>query len=227
MTPESIPRVLIPAAGFGKRAGFPESKEMLPRRCTGRPLIEQPILLALNRGWKPLVITRKEKRTLTAFVKAFKDCEILEVTETEEWPDSLLKSRDIWSDSNIVILPDTEFSPLEIIDEMNSKLREGAESVFSVFEVSDASPWGMIAKRGNEYFLCEKPKVFSSHQLAWGLFGFKKNAGEHLLKMMLESTLDHQWKALKTSPMLLNLSGFSDLTRLAPETAKKVTLSAD
>src|SRR4051812_48128743 len=112
MAESFIPRVLIPAAGFGKRMGLPEAKEMLigPE---GTPLIEWSLSFCNKNGLKPLVISRPEKNSLNDYLRRI-GVDTLLIEPSGEWPDTLLKSEELWAEKNLVLLPDTRFSPLEM-----------------------------------------------------------------------------------------------------------------
>ncbi len=136
------PLVLIPAAGFGRRMGSPLAKEILPLRAK-RPLIEAPLEWCADRHWPALVITRQEKTNLIEYLSwrnktlvgerhfsprvddlrtNTSSVDTLIVGATQDWPDTLLASRDHWHEWNLVLLPDVDFAPLEILDQIAEQM---------------------------------------------------------------------------------------------------------
>lgn len=213
--------VLLPAAGLGTRVGSPPAKELLPD-LQNRPLIDFALEQAFAREWPVHVITRAEKRSLLEHLATWQDrgldVSIQLVELTKEWPETLLLSRPFWRENNLVVLPDTRYEPLDIWDEMLRVQQKMAAAVYAVCESQDfsnISSWGVI--ESDPFRLCEKPQHLLSKSensyLIWGLMMFEKSAGEALLQAHLESTFDHQWKALAAEVHLVRLQSFIDLTR--------------
>ncbi len=208
----STRRVLVPAAGFGKRAGSPPAKELLPDPETGRPLIEFALERAREANAEPLVITRSAKVELVAALVEY-GVETLSIEPSREWPDTLLQAEAQWCEHNLVLLPDTRYAPLDAAEKMFRALKGGADVVYATFDVEDFSTWGVIAKSGEAWSLAEKPAAASAGAMAWGIFGFQRGAGRALLEAKLESTVDHNWKLLRGEVATINLNSFVDLTR--------------
>ncbi len=208
-------KLLIPAAGFGVRAGSPESKEMLMRPKAALlpqvPLIQLSLFCAQEARAKAHVMTRKDKISLIDYLKDKAHVQI--VSETREWPETLLKSRKNWGEYNVVLMPDVDFSPTSIVSEIFKKLEGGADVVFATFSAENYHTWGVIDLSGEVARHCEKPEKWSVHAQAWGLFGFRKSSGEILLHSLLESSFDHKWRNLQGYVISLPLQRFQDLTR--------------
>lgn len=211
-------QLIVPAAGFGKRVGAPQSKEMFLNPKTQKPLIQSSLDLAVKNNFDYHLITRKEKQNLIEFVRDYADKNQLkaniQIIEPQgEWPATVLASKDFWQESNILFLPDTEFEPIEILDNIKNSLILKDLS-FACFEVENGAVWGCLKSAGpNSFKICEKPQEKHHQFLAWGLIGFKKQSGETLFKSLEQSNRDHLWKALDANIEILNLKSFKDLTR--------------
>jgi hypothetical protein len=195
--------------------------------CDGKPLIQLSLQLAAESHARPHVMTRVEKKSLIQYLhKADVSTQI--VTPTREWPETLLQSREFWGEYNVVCLPDSEFAPLAVVDEMYALLESSADIVFATFQPSaggDFSSWGVLGASSQGYVHCEKPTHIPAgvDVQAWGLFGFRRQFGVPLLQQMLDSTFDHQWRPLleagETGAVgtarvsVLSLQRFNDLTR--------------
>jgi len=205
-------KIIIPAAGFGTRVGSPEAKEMLILQDQ-QPLIDFAIQLAKENQAVAHVITRKEKKSLIAHLQNQTAVNIQLIEPSKEWPDTILKSKDFWGDYNILILPDTRFAPTSIIPQLISDLSNHDITV-GYFEPNQLDSWGAFDITSSSYRLIEKPKQENTKNLkAWGIIGFRKNIGEELFKLILESTLDHQFKSTSFSFKATALEFFNDLTR--------------
>ena len=207
--------ILVPAAGFGRRVGSPEAKELLPRP-DGRLFIDQVLLDGLRLQIPVHVITRKEKASLIEYLENFKKqndhlISIQLVESSKEWPDTLLQSEDQWYEENLVYLPDMEFSPDSAPGNLFDSLKD-KDAGFATFAVDDPRKWGVIAQNENQFSLCEKPTIVK-REMAWGLFSFRKNIGKNLLSAILESTFDHQWKSLNLKIAEVQLENYKDLSR--------------
>lgn len=204
--------VIIPAAGFGKRVGSPPAKELLPDPKTGEPLILWSLKEVDKRSWRAVVIVREEKLELINWLKQTSHT-IHIVPPTKEWPDTILKSEEHWTEKNLLLLPDTRFGPVNTIDKLVEQLSEVSAS-FATFSASNYSTWGVLQKTENSYRLCEKPQEsnFSEVQ-AWGLIAFQKQVGSLLFQNMLRSTLEHNWYSLPFKINTVPLDSFRDITR--------------
>ncbi|PIS11108.1 MAG: hypothetical protein COT73_05870 [Bdellovibrio sp. CG10_big_fil_rev_8_21_14_0_10_47_8] len=212
--------VLIPAAGFGTRVGSPEAKELLPGPG-GLPLIQNSLDQARKRGWPVHVITRAAKKNLIQFLENYKmqhqmEISIQLVEPTKEWPDSVLSSRPYWRKINLMILPDTDYEPKSIWDDLVQSLRQGLAHVAAgVFEVQDFSVWGVLGATADpsSFKVCEKPQNTETGNQAWGILAFTLEAGQDLLQAQLKSTQDHAWREIQHPLSRHSLSSFQDLTR--------------
>lgn len=183
----------------------------------GQPMIDFALNLARERNWPIHVLTRTEKSNLIDYLNHKKALgfriEIQIVPPTPDWPHTLLRSQPFWRDENLVVLPDTVFAPVGMIDQMALALKQSHQVCWAAHHVTDQSTWGVIEAVDLEHIrLCEKPST-PSPGWSWGLFGFRKEAGETLLEAQSRSTIDHQWQIVNLCGKGLNLTKFRDLTR--------------
>ncbi len=197
-------KCIIPCAGYGTRMNMSsnESKEML-LDSTGKPLIQYSLDICKKYGLDPLIITRAEKETLVSHCLD-QGADVLTIKPQGEWMDTILASSAMWENDNIVLLPDTRFSPEKIVGDVKNSLDLGALSVLALHKVDDVSKWGSV----EHYRVVEKTNVVDKGW-AWGIMGFKKAEGMRLLEGMRK----------KGFPMFLNnasflfLDSFKDVTR--------------
>jgi hypothetical protein len=195
--------------------GSPPAKELLPSPLDGRPLIDFSLDCARSAGAQPVIITRNDKQALIDAFRETGATQLVTLAASREWPDSPLQAEAHWGDLNIVLLPDTRFTPENICREMYQTLEEEADIVFAVFAPGALSTWGAVREEEGRFFVCEKPRDAScdSRTFAWGIFGFRREFGVPLLQAMLTSNADHGWKELQGRVRLLELHTFEDLTR--------------
>lgn len=207
-------KVIIPCAGFGTRVGSPIAKELLPSKINNNPLIYFIINEAVKRNWNIHIITRKEKTPLIEYVNQFPNLVVQIVEPTKEWPQSILESREYWDEHNLLVLPDTYFSPINVLDDLASLLC-CYESLYAVIEKDNYSSWGVVDTSSKDLKLIEKPtsEMIRETHRAWGIIGFHRDAGVEIFKAHLDSTFDHQEKYLSIKAKYLPLNQFEDLTR--------------
>ena len=222
--PSIKPLVILPAAGFGSRVGFPEAKELI-LGPSGEPLITLALNQARLRKWPVHVITRKEKKSLIEFLEYYSDRNQMEIgiqiiDPSQEWPETVLQSQEVWHDKNLLCLPDTEFEPVEIWDRLIENLQGDVDVAMAVFESQDYGSWGVVRSLPDGRLeICEKPQGNQERPLqkeniqAWGLSAFTKRGGVELLSVQLKSTFDHSWVGLRAQARLFKLAQFRDLTR--------------
>lgn len=212
----SSSKIIIPAAGFGRRVGQPEAKEMFIDPSTGRPLIDRALRLAADLNVGATVITRPEKKSLLEELNRRQQegakLDVVLVKESQEWPDSILLSEANWADKNIVLLPDTIWEPTDIVERLFRQLDQQPVT-YAVFDVGAALSFGFVQARSTELLICEKPRQPLASFAAWGIFGFRREMGRALLQAHLTSTCDHEIKSLKIAASILKLQKFADLTR--------------
>lgn len=207
-------KVIIPCAGFGTRVGSPLVKELIPSKIDGKPLIHFILSAAVKRNWEIHLITRKEKTPLIEYAQNFPKTFVQIVEPTKEWPHSILESKNYWSEHNLLVLPDTYFSPLGILDDIESLLC-CYETTYAVIEKENYNTWGVVDTDSKNLKLIEKPHphgLRNSHR-AWGMIGFHRDIGVEVFNAHLESTFDHQEKILTIKSKYLPLEVFDDLTR--------------
>ncbi len=213
MAAQTKPLVIIPAAGFGRRVGSPNSKEMLA--FEGRPLIEFVLRQCETRDWPIQVVTRAEKTELLGYLneRQSRNLNIQLVTETREWPETVLRSEPSWQDWNLLLLPDMIFDPPSVLDQMQKAMLSGSfELVAAGQVVSEPQVWGCLRAQSLGFEISEKPKDCSS-AWAWGVLGFRRSLGRPLFQSLLESGADHAWKSFQHRALLFELLGLKDLTR--------------
>lgn len=181
-------KCIIPAAGYGSRMGMKpgQSKEMLKdphhTNSNSKPIIAWALELCNIFKMEPLVITRKEKQDLRQYLFN-ENVKFMDIEVEGEWYDSVLKSVDHWEEKNMLILPDTRFSSLKCIQNMQNSLELGNKSIWALHKVKDPENWGII----KDYMMFEKPKNLQGEQWAWGLMGFQKFEGEAIFSSMKRS----------------------------------------
>lgn len=203
----STPLGIIPCAGLGTRMSMPynKSKEMLPDPNEyDKPIIQYSIDLCNKYGIEPLVITRKDKTDLISYLND-NNIKYIIVKDTPEWPNTILAAEEHWHSDNILILPDTRFSPENVLSDIKHSLELERSVVFALHKVEDVSKWGEI----KAFTYCEKP-MNKEPGWVWGLIGFKKWAGKQLF-------IDMSVRGVKNNHMdydnFLFLDSFKDITR--------------
>lgn len=202
----SRPKAIIPCAGYGTRLnmGPNESKEMLWDTRNAMYLIDYSLILCEKYDLDPLVITRSEKKDLIDYCTK-DNVEVLIIEPEGEWPSTILASKELWAEDNVLILPDTRFTPESILYGIKDALSMNNKAVIALHRVSDVSKWGSI----ENYHITEKSKdTYMGH--AWGLIGFKQDYGEELFTAMM--TRDKPFKLKDTG--FLFLRSFDDITRV-------------
>lgn len=196
-------KAIIPCAGFGKRMGMKktQSKEMLPDTLFGfNHIIDYSLLICELFDLEPLIISRKEKKDLNSYLKK-KKVKFILVDHKNEWSESVLSSQNEWAKNNILILPDTRFTPYSIIDNIKKGLELGNNAVFAMHKVNDPQNWGII----DNYYLIEKPKIIGPKN-SWGLIGFNKYYGTEIFSSR---------KPLQLRDCgFIYLNNFQDITRI-------------
>ena len=207
------PLVLLPCAGFGRRVGSPEAKELLPLR-EGQPLIQQPLQRARVLGWPSLAITRPEKPSLVNYLEEeFPETEVQFCRVTEEWPHTVFESRSKWRTWNLLVLPDTDYSPEDAWEKMWGQ-REGVSLVVGEHEVQNPRAWGAVVGEGDSLLAFEKVGN-ASFSKAWGLLLFHRSLGENLFQAFIDSRRQQQGIVLPShlKANFFALQSFRDLTR--------------
>lgn len=214
--------LLVPAAGFGLRMGAPPAKELMPRPGQSKPLIDWPIQLAKARDWECLIISRRDKTELNQYIEGIhkispENTRLYLIESSSDWFDSCLQSQDLWKDKVILVLPDTQFSPENALDEINNQL-DVYDLVVAHHEVVDIENWGHIWTEGQKLFVQEKPQVpigevLRTGKWAWGVLGFRKPWGSPLLRAQEMSQKLKQPQKLDGNMASIRLEYFTDLTR--------------
>lgn len=197
--------------------GSPEAKELLVNPYTGKPFIEFSFSQARRLEASIVLIIREEKKALKSWAvdyckQNFLSLEILEISPTSEWPETVLKSAPLWGDKNILLLPDTDWKPFSLLKVISEKIRiPSMDAVYGVFKTGKLN-WGFV-KTNNGLSVCEKPIHFLQDYEAWGIIAFTKESGNALFKAHLESTFDHLVKNLNLKAEKIDILEFNDRTR--------------
>jgi hypothetical protein len=209
--------------------GSPEAKELF-LRPEGTHLIDLGLQSAAERGWPMHVITRPEKKSLVLYLEKIPNVSIQKIGPTFDWPETLLASEPYWQEWNLVFLPDMDFKPRNVLDEMAAKMTGANEVVTANHLVKDASQWGILwpeagaAPADFGIRVGEKVPINSSEpRWAWGIYAFRKSVGRALLQAQLESCRDHRLKHLALKATAVPLTEFQDLTRGEVELAMPLT----
>lgn len=207
------PLVLLPAAGFGRRVGSPEAKELLPDE-NQRPLIEWSLEQARTRGWPVHVVLREQKKALIDYLeerRQIQELSIQVISVSRDAMDSLLQSRPFWRARNLVLLPDTRFEPLGALDQIADGLRE-TPIVYGTFHVRAPAEWGCLRRTDQSFQVFEKCGPPSLDK-AWGIIGFQNSVGEIVLQAHLRSYLSQESVDVSIAIDEVPLSRFDDVTR--------------
>ncbi len=209
-------RVIIPAAGFGTRMQplrSDQAKELLLHPTLKKPMIEVAIENALRFNFEPIVVTRNSKTELIVWMKNhYPNILVQQIESSTEWADTVLQSQFHWADKNILLLPDTDFEPVEALREIDLKLNLN-ELVFAVFENKDFSKWGVVQEQNQISYICEKPSSCNDTAKVWGMIGFQKKSGMFLFQSILKSHLEKKWQPLLSLNAMVKLTHFNDFTR--------------
>ncbi len=209
------PLIIIPAAGFGTRVGAPMAKEMLVRG-SGQPMIQFALNIAKTFDWPTHVLTRKEKVNLIEYLGHVQSNDIQLVEPTIEWPATILQAKDYLHDWNFLILPDTRFTPIEILKVMWDN-RKKSLLHYACFTVNDPEHWGIISQIEGNCFISEKcnsqkDERLPQESLAWGVILFHKDAFS-VFHLHLQSTLERIPKKISYPISIYQLDSFVDLGR--------------
>jgi dTDP-glucose pyrophosphorylase len=209
-------RAIIPCAGYGTRMNMQphESKEML--LYNGFPMINYALDLCKAVDIDPVLIIRPEKRELMRHIEFnYGRSFVQQYTPTGEWPQTILDSKDLWGYNNILILPDTRFTPARptLVNMINLLYHNDPFAVFATHKVRDPQNWGVVRKyKDGRLNIAEKPTgvIEGVTYDAWGLIGFNRYNGVELFSKFLTPG---KWQDIPLSE-LIPLSSFRDVTRV-------------
>lgn len=204
--------VIIPCAGFGRRMGSPPAKELLPHPTSAKPLIQAAIERFADLDARLVVVTRAEKKELIEWCAKQPRVEVLQIEATREWPDSVLASQNFWSERNLLLLPDTDFSPesapLQLLEDLNQ-----VDVAFASFPVADKRNWGLFLSTAGGFSVADKPELVRPESQAWGLIAFSNRVGRSLFSTISNANRDRRWHSMEHSMTARSLDWFKDLTR--------------
>lgn len=208
--------VIIPAAGFGRRVQplrDDQAKELFNHPNKNLPLIQVAIERCNKIGFKPHIITRKNKSELIGWLqKSYPDISLQLIDSSKEWADTVLQSESYWSEKNLILLPDTDFEPENVLTEMNKNL-DFSEFVFGTFSSINLSTWGVVQQVEAKTEIIEKPTHWRKSAKPWGIIGFKKLNGNALFSAVLKSHVTKDWQSLFGHSSFIELASFQDFTR--------------
>ncbi len=210
-------KCIIPSAGYGTRMNckLNESKELMIDPVTGKYLIDYSLDLCYKYNIEPIVISRIEKEDLNSYLRSKEVEHIVLKKPGKEWAETVLKSQGLWAEKNILLLPDTRFTPESRFDDIKYQIDHGSKLVLGVHEVPEMSQnkWGIVASNG----IYEKPNIKLDQYrglgtTAWGIIAFRKEIGYNLFSRLSEN---HQflWKDDLVNPAIFRLDSFVDITR--------------
>jgi hypothetical protein len=199
---------IIPCAGFGTRMKMlPHQAKELLLDDEGNITIDWSLNICEKYNIEPIVVTRPEKEEFNNFLDKRNIKYVFD--EGRSVGVSILKTKEYWSDYNIMLLPDTRFDyDDKFFINIFEAMKAGNNSIFALFNVNDHSNWGIICE--NTFY--EKPKIKfteNDNAFAWGVIGFRKNYGE-----ILFSNYNLTSEPLKLSnPGYLFIENFRDISR--------------
>ena len=198
-------KCIIPCCGFGTRMNMPpnQSKELL-LDSNNKYLIEYPMEICKKFNLEPIFIVRPEKQDLIKYLQN-NNYEPFITSPGKEWAQTVLKSQELWDEKqNILLLPDTRFEPISVINDIKKSLEFGSEAIFAVHEVDNISKWGFVSKA----VYAEKPNLVQPGP-AWGIIGFTKKAGTAIFTNMQQKF----YNAHEFCTNFVFLDNFKDVTR--------------
>lgn len=206
------PLVIIPAAGWGTRVGSPPAKELLSHPIyPHRNFIEQALHVCDQAELDALFISRADKSALNDWLlKNIPANNYLIIEQTTEWTDSLLQSQPLWRSKNILLLPDTQWRPLNAMDQLIQSLDNHQVGIL-LHQVTDPTQWGMVSLD----FMIEKPQSLEVQYLgAWGIVGFTNHPKVYEFWQNYHCSRREQQPAYLPGPAWIgHLDYFEDLTR--------------
>jgi dTDP-glucose pyrophosphorylase len=199
---------IIPCAGFGTRMKMlPHQAKELLLDDEGNVTIDWSLNICKKYNIEPVVVTRPEKKEFNDFLDKRNIKYVFD--EGKSIGTSLLKTKEYWSDYNIMLLPDTRFEyDNKFFINIFKAMKAGNDSMFALFNVTDYHNWGIICE--NTFY--EKPKrefTENDDAFAWGVIGFRKKYGE-----ILFNSYNLTSAPLKLSnPGYLFIENFRDISR--------------
>ena len=202
-------KAILPAAGYGKRMGMEinQSKEMLKEVNGENFLIDYSLNLCYKYNIEPVVISRIEKEDLNSYLRSKQVEHIVLKKPGSEWAETVLKSRGLWGEKNILILPDTRWDDdknkaFERIKTCISYSDQQLVAGYHIINPEDSVKWGTL----NGDFILEKCQTQAS--MAWGVLAFSKEIGESLFRELTPGNFTKL-------PVRYNikLNNFRDITR--------------
>lgn len=220
--------IILPAAGKGTRLNLPYPKE-LHRVIEGSSLIDFSLAHIRARRDKVdrvSIVIDQGKEAVYDYVSAqLPDIEVRHCRFNHaysEWPGSILSAEELFLDRNIVFLPDSVLTPKlphEVLAQFDAQFAANREIVFGYKSVTKEDPihaLGALMVRGDRIEdFCDKPdpSIANHFNAFWTTFGFCKEAGPDLLRMMMKSVARERVNitALDCTIGAFEVEGYKDL----------------
>ena len=195
--------VILPCAGLGTRLGLPYPKE-IHRVSEGLSLIDfslNHIRLSDRSIEKIVIVIRPGKEVVFDYVKeSMSEYKVIPTyfnNDYSEWPGSVKSAEKLFSDVNIVLLPDSIIETKNknsLLNAYDKVFSTDAEICFSYHKPSNSSKLKdlgalYVDKEENIKSFCDKPKLSKNiiYNAYWTSFGFRKIKSELLLELMMKS----------------------------------------
>lgn len=205
--------------------GSPAAKELLYSNTLRSTFIDHAIALAKSWQARPVVVTRRDKTALNDYLVTNyqNQIKVKFIESSVEWADTCLQSIDLLSEHNVLLLPDTQFSPTDIGARLLDALAH-CELAAATFNPDSLETWGALAQTNSGALICEKPKgpippalrnsIPIAQAKAWGLLAFRKERASELFSKISRSHEEQgSWQQIQCSFRELSLTHFADLTR--------------
>ena len=140
---------------------------------SGKPNIAYYLDLAKKLSINAIVIASKESKDLILYCS--NKAQI--VLSNSDWASSVLASKDLWNEDNILFYPDNRINSVEPLERAIKSLKAGSDFVFGAYQTDNISSFGSIEydRKTKDLLVCEKPNAITPG-LSWRFLGFKNNS---------------------------------------------------
>lgn len=218
-------KMIIPAAGFGRRMGSPEVKELLHDEC-GHPLIDHAVSLAVKMNISFHIISRPGKIKLKNYLESKSylvktDWTYQEIESSKEWPDSVLQAKPFWGDRNVLVLPDTRWEPVNIVEKV---LFSNQDLSLAVFSPPDLNNWGVIDQIRERQEVIGLEKIGSSTDK---ILRTQKRINHENFQVTQENQIPNSINKDKFNPIHLNQQAGQQIPSLFDDNSARQLVIAD
>ncbi len=201
--------VILPCAGEGSRLGLSGPKELYEVEV-GRPLIRYSLDLLLKTQRKTesqitvAVVIRKGKESVVDYVRKYLSEDRFKVVSVHfdphlrEWPGSIYSAKHVFSEKNILLLPDSfvHYSASDLLSQMVDRLDLkllvfGAKPTDDTSEICRLGALQLNGKLSDVVCFEDKPDTAADHNAIWGCFGFHQKIADELHDFLMAS-VEHQ-----------------------------------